>query len=132
MIYTGPIDYFFDNKFGKLPYRSIKFEWKNLKMDRFQEVAVVNFVGKGKYTRITEYKHLSGQMSKSTSISQEYPTFNGEPYYPVLNKDNNICFEKYKSALINNSNTIFFGRLAEYKYYNMDQVVARVLGKYGK
>ena len=130
MIYTGPIDYFFDYKFGKLPYRSIKFEWENLDMERFQEVAVVNFVGDEKHTRITEYKYLSGQMANSTSISHEYPTFNGEPYYPIPNSQTDLVYRKYLAEIKKNEDVLFIGRLAEYKYYNMDQVVARILSHF--
>jgi len=95
MIYTGSLVYSFKHKFGKLPYRSIKFEGKNLKMERFQEVAVVNFVGSENHTRITEYKHLTGQMAKSTSISYDYPTFDGEPYYPIPNSQTDLVYRKY-------------------------------------
>lgn len=127
MIYTGPIDYFFDYKFGKLPYRSIKFEWENLEMERFQEVAVVNFVGAEKHTRITEYKHLTGQKNKTTSMSYEYPTFDGEPYYPIINRESEEQTKLYKEEILKLKNAQFIGRLAENKYYNMDGVVAKVL-----
>jgi len=127
MIYTGPIDYFFDYKFGKLPYRSIKFEWKNLDVERFQEVAVVNFVGSEKHTRITEYKHLTGQNAESTSLSYEYPTFDGEPYYPIANRESQKQTKLYKKEIIKLKNIQFIGRLAENKYYNMDGVVAKML-----
>lgn len=130
MIYTSSNDYFFDYKFGKLPYRSIKFEWKNLEMERFQEVAVVNFVGKEKYTRITEYKHLTEQMAKSTSISYEFPSFDGDPYYPILNDVSNKTTQLYLKEAKNLENIEFIGRLAENKYYNMDGVVGKVLKTY--
>ena len=127
MIYTGPIDYFFNYRFGKLPYRSIKLEWKNLEVERFQQVAVVNFVSSEKHTRITEYKHLTGQKKETTSISYEYPTFDGEPYYPIANKESEDQTKQYKEEINKLNNTQFIGRLAENKYYNMDGVVARVL-----
>ncbi len=127
MIYTGAIDYFFDYKFGKLPYRSIKFKWENLDMERFQKVAVVNFVRAEKYTRITEYKHLTGQAAANTTISYEYPTFKGEPYYPVANNESKEQTELYKMEIAKLKNIMFVGRLAENKYYNMDGVVAKVL-----
>lgn len=127
MIYTGPIDYFFNFKFGKLPYRSIKFEWENLEVEKFQEVAVVNFVGAEKYTRITEYKHLTGQENKNTSMSYEYPTFDGDPYYPIINRESEEQTKLYKEEIRKLKNAQFIGRLAENKYYNMDGVVARVL-----
>lgn len=127
MIYTGPIDYFFDYKFGKLPYRSIKFEWENMDVKKYQEVAVVNFVDIEKLTRITEYKHLTGQEKNSTSISYEYPTFNGEPYYPIASKDSEIILQQYKNEIHKLKNIRFIGRLAENKYYNMDGMVERIL-----
>lgn len=127
MIYTGPIDYFFDYKFGKLPYRSIKFEWENLDMEKFQDVAVINFMGDEKYTRITEYRHLTGQKANSTSLIYEYPTFDGEPYYPITNKEGNTITKLYLDESKKIKQTQFIGRLAENKYYNMDGIVARVL-----
>ena len=129
-IYTGPIDYFFDYKFGKLPYRSIKFEWENLDLERLQEVAVTNFVASEKYTRITEYKHLTGQENKATSLSYEYPTFDGEPYYPIANRESKDQTRLYKNEISKVNNTQFIGRLAENKYYNMDGVVAKVLNEF--
>jgi len=133
LIYTGPIDYFFDYKFGKLPYRSIKFEWKNLEMERFQEVAQINFTDdKENFTRIVEHKHLTGQVSSSTSISFEYPTFDGAEFYPIPNDENNFIYKKYKKESEKFKNILFVGRLSEYKYYNMDQVVGRILSKHGK
>ena len=126
MIYTGPIDYFFDYQFGKLPYRSIKFKWKNIKTDFYLKAATYNFVeGKEEFTRITEYKYLTGQISNSTSVSIEYPTFKGDPYYPIPNDENHIKFKKYKNEADKLKNVKFVGRLAEYKYYNMDQIVER-------
>jgi len=128
MIYTGPIDYFFDHKFGKLPYRSIKFEWKNLERERFQEVAQINFTDdKESFTRIVEHKHLTGQVSNSTSISFEYPTFVGAEFYPIPSDENDLIYKKYKKESEKLENVLFLGRLAEYRYFNMDQVVGRVL-----
>ena len=128
MIYTGPIDYFFDYKFGKLPYRSLKFEWENIKEEKFQSQSVINYVDSSpKFIRITEYKYLSGQVCNSTSISKEYPIVKGDPYYPVPNEENHIKFNKYKNLADRMKNVKFVGRLAEYKYFNMDQVVAECL-----
>jgi UDP-galactopyranose mutase len=128
MIYTGPIDYFFDYKFGKLPYRSLRFEWKNLKSEEFQKTAVVNYVDASPpYTRITEYKHLTEQKDKTTTVSYEYPIFNGEPYYPVVNNDSKEQMKLYRLEINKLKNIQFIGRLAENKYYNMDQVINRVL-----
>jgi UDP-galactopyranose mutase len=128
MIYTGPIDYYFDYIHGKLPYRSIRFEWENLNSEKSQDVAVINFVdNKCVYTRVTEYKHLTGQLNDSTSLSYEYPLIGGDPFYPIPSEDNRKLYNKYKSEKERESNTIFCGRLAEYQYYNMDQVVGNAI-----
>ncbi|MCH7723971.1 MAG: UDP-galactopyranose mutase [Bacteroidetes bacterium] len=130
LIYTGPIDYFFDYEFGKLPYRSIRFEFKNYKDNVLQECAVVNYVDKKvPYTRVSEYKHLTGQNIESTSLSFEYSAKDGEPYYPIPNKANNELLKLYQNKASKLENVIFCGRLAEYQYYNMDQVVANTLAK---
>ncbi len=130
MIYTGPIDYFFDYEFGKLPYRSLKFKWENINTEFHLKASSYNFVGKEeKFTRKTEYKYLTGQKSNSTTISTEYPTMKGDPYYPVPNSKNHTEFNKYKNLADRIKNVIFIGRLAEYKYYNMDQIVITVLQK---
>lgn len=128
MIYTGPIDYFFDYKFGKLPYRSIRFEFKNLNQKQFQQTAVYNHVEPNtNYTRVTEYKYLTAQKSKSTTISYEFSEKEGEPFYPVHTEENRKRYNNYKRESEKIKNIVFCGRLAEYKYYNMDQVVARSL-----
>lgn len=128
MIYTGPIDSFFDYKYGKLPYRSIKFEWEHLNTERKQDVAVVNYVDEEElFTRVTEYKHLTGQNALTTSISCEYAQLTGEPYYPILTNQNRKNFLLYKQESERFKNILFCGRLAEYQYYNMDQVVANCL-----
>lgn len=138
MIYTGPIDYYFDYEFGKLPYRSIRFEFENFKDEQYQESAQVNYVDKSvKYTRVVEHKKLSGQKSETTTISREYSQKDGEPFYPIPTNFNREIYLKYKSKLEQLRNVIFCGRLAEYQYYNMDQVTANVLkvferGIYGR
>lgn len=128
MIYTGPIDYFFDYKFGKLPYRSIRFEFKNLPKEKFQEAAQINYVNDSfEYTRVIEHKLLSQQNSDTTTISFEYPQKDGEPYYPIPTEENRQQYLLYKKESEKLSNVTFCGRLAEYQYYNMDQVVANTL-----
>ncbi len=128
MIYTGPIDYFFDYKFGKLPYRSIKFEWENLEVEKFQKVAQINYTNNSeKFTRIVEHKHLTAQTCGTTTISKEYPQMIGEPFYPIPNDENSLLLGKYMGEIEKLKNVKFIGRLAEYKYYNMDQVIGRVL-----
>jgi len=128
MIYTGPIDYFFDYKFGKLPYRSIRFEFKNYEKDQMQETAVYNYVGnETEFTRVTEYKYLTFQKLKSTTLSYEYSVKDGEPFYPIPNENNRSMYLRYKSEAEKLNNAIFCGRLSEYQYYNMDQVVFRAI-----
>lgn len=128
MIYTGPIDYFFDYKFGKLPYRSIRFEFKNIKQEQFQETAVYNYVqSEVEFTRVCEYKYLTNQKNNSTTLSYEYPILDGEPFYPIPTEENRHKYLLYKDESQKLSCVNFCGRLAEYKYYNMDQVVANAL-----
>jgi len=128
MIYTGPIDYFFDYKFGKLPYRSIRFEFRNVNQEQYQETAQINYVDDSvDHTRVIEHKLLSKQNSDSTTISYEYPQIEGEPFYPIPNERNRHQYLLYKTEAEKLSNVIFCGRLAEYQYYNMDQVVANTL-----
>ena len=131
MIYTGPIDYFFDYVHGKLPYRSIRFEFENLQRPYYQPVGQINHVESStEFTRVAEYKHLTGQTAFSTTISREFPQKDGEPFYPIPSNDNRTIFQKYKRETEKLKTTIFCGRLAEYQYYNMDQVVANSLMKY--
>ncbi len=131
LIYTGPIDYFFDYKFGKLPYRSLNFEWITYHKEFHQEVTQVNYTDdKEKFTRVIEHKRLSDQNSKKTTISREYSTRDGEPFYPIPNENNKKQFSVYKQELAKLKNILFVGRLAEYQYYNMDQVVANTLSKF--
>lgn len=131
MIYTGPVDEFFDYRFGPLPYRSLQFRHVTLDRPRFQPVAVVNYPNQAvPYTRITEYKHLTGQSHGLTSISYEYPCDDGDPYYPVPNPENAVLFKKYQTLSENVPGVWFVGRLATYRYYNMDQVVGQALALY--
>lgn len=133
MIYTGPIDYFFDYKFGKLPYRSIRFEWENVHKSHYQSVAQINHVDEQQsFTRVVEHKYLSGQSSESTTISREYSQKTGEPFYPIPNNDNELVYQKYKNEEQKIRNVIFAGRLAEYRYYNMDQIVINTITKFKK
>lgn len=127
-IYTGPIDYFFDYKFGKLPYRSIRFEWETVKSENLLEAAQVNFVDSSiPYTRVVEHKILSGTQSTYSTVSREYSQTGGEEYYPVLTEENRKLYLLYEVEANKLENVIFCGRLAEYQYYNMDQVVANTL-----
>lgn len=133
IIYTGPIDGFFDCRYGKLPYRSLEFRHETLDRETVQPVAVVNHPDPGvPYTRVTEYKHLTGQKHPKTSISYEFPCDDGDPYYPVPRPENARLFAKYQALADRTPNVAFVGRLATYRYYNMDQVVAQALALYNR
>ncbi len=129
-VYTGPIDEFFDFRFGRLPYRSLRFQHETHDQPRYQPVGVVNYPNEHAYTRITEFKHLTGQEHEKTSIVYEYPTAEGDPYYPVPRPENARIYEMYRELADNTPNVYFCGRLANYKYFNMDQVVAQALHLY--
>ncbi|SDT00847.1 UDP-galactopyranose mutase [Pseudomonas sp. Z003-0.4C(8344-21)] len=131
VIYCGPIDEYFDFQLGRLPYRSLRFEHQTLEQERYQPVAVVNFPDpEVPYTRITEYKHLTGQTHPSTSISYEFPCDDGDPYYPVPRPENAELYKRYRALAEQTPNVTFLGRLGTYKYYNMDQVVGQALALY--
>ena len=132
MIYTGPIDQFFDYRYGKLPYRSLEFKHETLNKPVHQPVAVLNYPNEHLYTRVTEFKYLTGQEHPKTSIVYEYPRAEGDPYYPVPRPENAELYKKYKALADATSDVHFVGRLATYKYYNMDQVVAQALTTYTK
>ncbi len=128
MVYTGPIDAFFGHRFGKLPYRSLRFEHEHLAdQQQVQKVGTVNYPNDYDYTRITEFKHLTGQECKGTSVVREYPQAEGDPYYPVPRPDNEALFKRYRELADQTDGVTFVGRLAEYRYYNMDQVVGAAL-----
>lgn len=127
-IYTGPIDAYYGYRFGRLPYRSLRFCHETLPQRRVQAVGVINFPAEDvPYTRITEYKHLTGQIHPMTSISYEYPAAEGDPYYPIPRPENQALYRRYEALANMETNVIFAGRLGSYRYYNMDQVVAQAL-----
>ena len=127
LIYTGPIDAYFGYKHGKLPYRSLRFEHETLDVEFHQPVSQVNYPNEYDFTRIVEIKHATGQKHPKTTIVREYPLPEGEPYYPVPAPANHSIYERYRKDADTLSNVIFLGRLAEYRYYNMDQAVRRAL-----
>jgi len=128
IVYTGPVDEYFNYAYGGLPYRSIRFELETRETEKYQPVATVNYpTEEPKFTRITEYKHLTGQQANVTTIAKEYPTSKGDPYYIVPEENALKLYEKYKVEADKLDNVTFIGRLAEYRYYNMDQVVARAI-----
>ncbi len=133
LVFTGPVDEFFDHRYGPLPYRSLKFKHETLNQEQFQPVAVVNYPHPDvPYTRISEYKHLTGQKHAKTSITYEYPSAEGDPYYPIPNAEAQALYKKYEALALARPDVAFIGRLATYRYYNMDQVVGQALATYRK
>jgi len=128
VVYTGPIDEYFDFIYGRLPYRSLNFGFEYLpNIPEFQSVAVVSYPNDNEYTRITEFKHITGQKHQGTTIVKEYPNSSGDPYYPVPNPINELIYKKYEKLADELEDVTFVGRLAEYRYYNMDQVVGSAI-----
>jgi UDP-galactopyranose mutase len=131
LVYTGPIDEYFGYCFGKLPYRSLEFRHETKDTEWFQPTAVVNYPSEAiPYTRVTEYKHLTGQVAPKTSVTYEFPRADGDPYYPVPRPENQRLFDRYKALADRASDVLFVGRLATYRYYNMDQIVGQALATY--
>ena len=131
VIYTGPVDEYFDWRFGKLPYRSLKFVHSTIDADQYQPVAVVNYPSEVvPYTRISEYKHLTGQAHRQTSITLEYPSAEGDPYYPIPRDENQQLYKRYAALADSTPGVTFVGRLATYRYYNMDQIVGQALATF--
>ena len=141
IVFTGPIDKFYDYKFGELEYRSLRFETEKLNIENYQGNAVVNYTEyEVPYTRIIEHKHFEygeslgniaqEQAKEETIITREYPdkwNKEKEPYYPINDEKNNELYEKYKKLSENDKNVIFGGRLGQYKYYDMDKVIEAAL-----
>lgn len=133
LIYTGPVDEYFGFCFGALPYRSLRFEHAILDQEQFQPVATVNYPDEATpYTRITEYKHFTGDTGPQTSITTEYPAAQGDPYYPIPREANQALYKRYEALAVAETGTLFVGRLATYRYYNMDQVVGQALATWRK
>lgn len=131
MIYTGHIDYFYDFKLGRLPYRTLDFDFQTIDKEIYQSGAQINYPNDHDYTRITEFKHLTKQDHKKTTIAYEYPKDyvfgENDPYYPIPKEDNLNLYSQYKELADKEENVYFVGRLADYKYYNMDQTVGVAL-----
>lgn len=128
VVYTGPIDAYYGYRLGRLPYRSLSFEHEHLAgVSQFQPVGTVNYPNEHVYTRITEFKHLTGQSHPGTSIVREYPQAEGDPYYPIPRDENEALLKRYEELGLAEKNVTFVGRLAQYRYYNMDQVVGAAL-----
>lgn len=130
-VYSGSIDDFFDYRYGRLEYRSLRFDTEILNCENWQGNAVVNYTSvKVPFTRIIEHKHFEFGTQPKTVISREYPmerNDGNEPYYPINNERNNAIYLNYKELADRRDDVIFGGRLAEYKYYDMDKVVKRAL-----
>ncbi len=127
LIYTGPIDTYFQYFYGKLPYRSLRFAFTTYKKEFFQDWVQVNYPNEHAYTRIVEIKHITKQKIGFTTISKEYPSDNGEPYYPVPNTENEKRYQQYVAKAKRMPDIYFIGRLAQYRYMNMDEVVKAAL-----
>jgi UDP-galactopyranose mutase len=132
LIFTGPVDEFFNYKYGKLPYRSLRFKFETVEASQFQETGTINYPNDYGFTRITEFKHLTGQKHDKTTLVYEFPEATGDPYYPVPRPENDQLYKKYAALANQLPNTYFVGRLATYRYYNMDQVVAQSLSTFKK
>ncbi|MDZ8054202.1 MAG: UDP-galactopyranose mutase [Aulosira sp. ZfuVER01] len=130
MVYTGPVDEFFDYRYGKLPYRSLDFKHETHNTTVFQPAPVINYPNEHLYTRVTEFKYLTGQEHSKSSIVYEFPKGEGDPYYPIPRPENNEMYKQYKVLSDTTPGVYFVGRLATYKYYNMDQCVAQALSVY--
>lgn len=132
LLYTGPIDEFFDYKYGRLPYRSLRFRFETHNKEFYQDWSQINYPNDYKYTRIVEIKHATGQIIPKTTIVKEYPCEKGSPFYPIPNPDNQKIYLKYKKAADKLNDVYFIGRLAQYRYLNMDQVVKEALDLFKK
>ena len=133
IFYTGPIDEYFGRRYGRLPYRSLRFHHEHLPhCTQFQPVATINYPNEHEFTRVTEFKHLTGQVHAGTSIVREYPQSEGEPYYPVPRPENKALFKRYRTLAQTEHGVTFVGRLAQYQYFNMDQVVGAALAAASK
>jgi UDP-galactopyranose mutase len=132
VICTGPIDEYFDYRFGQLPYRSLQFQFETLDVPRAQPVAVVNYPNDQLYTRVTEFKYLTGQTHHKTTRVYEYPQATGDSYYPIPRPENAAIYRQYQELANATPGVHFIGRLGTYKYYNMDQVVGQALATFAK
>jgi UDP-galactopyranose mutase len=132
VIFTGPIDEYFDYRFGKLPYRSLDFAFETKNVAVAQPGPVINYPNENAYTRVTEFKYLTGQEHPKTTLVYEFAKSEGDPYYPVPQPENAALYRKYHDLAASTTGVHFLGRLGTYKYYNMDQVVAQALTLYSK
>jgi UDP-galactopyranose mutase len=133
LVWTGPVDEYFGFRFGKLPYRSLRFEHRTLEREWFQPVGTVNHPAEAvPFTRVSEYKHMTGQEHPFTSVTYEFPSAEGEPYYPIPRPENQALYKRYEALADATPDVWFVGRLATYRYYNMDQIVGQALATFGR
>src|SRR5687767_12161427 len=132
IVFTGPVDEYFDYRFGKLPYRSLEFRFETRNVPVAQEAPVINHPNENAFTRVTEFKYLTGQEHPKTTLVYEYARAEGDPYYPVPQPQNTALYKQYQELAAHTTGVHFLGRLGTYKYYNMDQVVAQALTLYAK
>ena len=130
LIWTGPVDEYFGFRHGKLPYRSLKFRHETLDVEQALPTGTVNYPQTEDYTRISEYKFMTGQVHPKTAITYEYPSAEGDPYYPIPRPENAELYKKYERLAMATPNVWFVGRLATYRYYNMDQVTGQALATF--
>ena len=130
VIFPGPVDEYFDFRYGKLPYRSLQFKHVTLDQEQALPVGTVNYPQTEAYTRISEYKHITGQVHPKTTLTYEYPSAIGDPYYPIPKAENQALYKKYEALAMATPNVWFVGRLATYRYYNMDQVTGQALATF--
>jgi UDP-galactopyranose mutase len=127
LVFTGPVDEYFDHCFGPLPYRSLRFVFESHAAERVQPVATINYPNDYDFTRVTEFKHITGQVHGRTVLVYEYPQAEGDPYYPVPAPEARQLYARYAELAERERRVTFVGRLGTYRYYNMDQVVAQAL-----
>jgi UDP-galactopyranose mutase len=130
LIYTGPIDEYYDFRFGPLPYRSLRFAHETLDQAQSLPTGTVNYPQTEAFTRISEYKHMTGQVHPKTAITREYRSATGDPYYPIARPENQALFKRYEALAMAEKDVFFVGRLATYRYYNMDQVTGQALAMF--
>ncbi|HYP16638.1 MAG TPA: UDP-galactopyranose mutase, partial [Opitutus sp.] len=132
LIFTGPIDEYFEYRYGPLPYRCLEFKHETHNRPVFQSAPVVNYPNEYAYTRVTEFKYLTGQEHPLTSVVYEFPRAEGDPYYPIPRADNAALYKRYQALAEETPDVHFVGRLGTYRYYNMDQVVGQALTLFTK
>ena len=130
LIWSGPVDEYFGFRFGKLPYRSLQFRHDTLDVEQALPVGTVNYPQTEAFTRVSEYKHMTGQKHAKTAITFEYPSDTGDPYYPIPRPENAELYKRYERLALATPNVWFVGRLATYRYYNMDQVTGQALATF--